>query len=57
MKYRNDMGKEKDFSRKSDLSQLSDDEILQGFKDANKCLLFDYSKHEDLKAKLQRFIK
>ena len=27
------------------------------FKDANKCLLFDYSKHEDLKAKLQRFIK
>ena len=27
------------------------------FKDANKCLMFDYSKHEDLKPKLQRFIK
>lgn len=27
------------------------------FKDANKCLLFDYSKHEDLKPKLERFIK
>ena len=26
------MGKEKDFTRKSNLSQLSDDEILQGFK-------------------------
>ena len=27
------------------------------FKEANKCLMFDYSKHEDLKPKLQRFIK
>lgn len=27
------------------------------FKDANKCLMFDYSKHEDLKPQLQRFIK
>ena len=27
------------------------------FKDANKCLMFDYSKHEDLKPNLQRFIK
>ena len=27
------------------------------FKDANKCLMFDYSKHEDLKPTLQRFIK
>lgn len=27
------------------------------FKEANKCLMFDYSKHEDLKQKLQRFIK
>ena len=27
------------------------------FKDANKCLMFDYSKHEDLKPELQRFIK
>ena len=27
------------------------------FNDANKCLMFDYSKHEDLKPKLQRFIK
>ena len=27
------------------------------FKDANKCLMFDYSKHGDLKPKLQRFIK
>lgn len=27
------------------------------FKDANRCLMFDYSKHEDLKPTLQRFIK
>ena len=27
------------------------------FKEANKCLMFDYSKHEDLKPKLKRFIK
>ena len=27
------------------------------FKYANKCLMFDYSKHENLKPKLQRFIK
>ncbi|MFW5523200.1 MAG: RsiV family protein, partial [Segatella copri] len=27
------------------------------FKEANRCLMFDYSKHEDLKPKLQRFIK
>ncbi len=27
------------------------------FKDANKCLMFDYSKHEDLKLKLLRFIR
>lgn len=27
------------------------------FKDASKCLNFDYSKHEDLKPNLQRFIK
>ena len=27
------------------------------FKDANKCLMFDYSPYEDLKPKLQRFIK
>ena len=27
------------------------------FKDANKCLMFDYSKHEDLRPKLKRFIK
>lgn len=27
------------------------------FKDANKCLMFDYSKHENLKPQLQRFIK
>jgi len=26
------------------------------FKDANKCLMFDYSMHEDLKPRLQRFI-
>ena len=42
MKYRNDMGKEKDFSRKSNLSQLSDDEILQGFKDANARIVREY---------------
>ena len=42
MKYRNDMGKEKDFSRKSDLSQLSDDEILQGFKDADARIVREY---------------
>ena len=36
------MGKEKDFSRKSDLSQLSDDEILQGFKDANARIVREY---------------
>ena len=41
-KYRNDMGKEKDFSRKSNLSQLSDDEILQGFKDANARIVREY---------------
>ena len=27
------------------------------FKDANRCLMFDYSKHEDLKPTLQRYIK
>lgn len=27
------------------------------FKDANKCLMFDYSKYKNLKPKLQRFIK
>ena len=42
MKYRNDMGKAKDFSRKSDLSQLSDDEILQGFKDADARIVREY---------------
>ena len=36
------MGKEKDFSRKSDLSQLSDDEILQGFKDADARIVREY---------------
>ena len=36
------MGKEKVFSRKSDLSQLSDDEILQGFKDANARIVREY---------------
>ena len=36
------MGKEKDFSRKSNLSQLSDDEILQGFKDANARIVREY---------------
>ena len=36
------MGKEKDFSRKSDLSQLSDDEILQGFKDADAKIVREY---------------
>ena len=36
------MGKEKDFSRKSDLSQLSDDEILQGFKNANARIVREY---------------
>ncbi len=36
------MGKEKDFSRKSNLSQLSDDEILQGFKDADARIVREY---------------
>ena len=36
------MGKEKVFSRKSDLSQLSDDEILQGFKDADARIVREY---------------
>ena len=36
------MGKEKDFSRKSNLSQLSDDEILQGFKDADARIIREY---------------
>ena len=57
------MGKEKDFSRKSDLSQLSDDEILQGFKDANARIVREYyygycrvayciyDKHYDLQSK------
>lgn len=36
------MGKEKDFSRKSNLSQLSDDEILQGFKNANARIVREY---------------
>ena len=36
------MGKEKDFSRKSNLSQLSDDEILQGFKDADARIVKEY---------------
>ena len=36
------MGKEKFFSRKSDLSQLSDDEILQGFKDADARIVREY---------------
>ena len=36
------MGKEKNFSRKSDLSQLSDDEILQGFKDADARIVREY---------------
>lgn len=36
------MGKEKDFSRKSDLSQLPDDEILQGFKDADARIVREY---------------
>ena len=36
------MGKGKDFSRKSNLSQLSDDEILQGFKDANARIVREY---------------
>ena len=54
MKYRNDMGKEKDFSRnaeasgesksykKSGFAQLSDDEILQGFKDADARIVREY---------------
>ena len=36
------MGKEKNFSRMSDLSQLSDDEILQGFKDADARIVREY---------------
>ena len=36
------MGKEKFFSRKSNLSQLSDDEILQGFKDADARIVREY---------------
>ena len=36
------MGKEKDFTRKSNLSQLSDDEILQGFKDADARIVREY---------------
>ena len=36
------MKKEKDFSRKSNLSQLSDDEILQGFKDADARIVREY---------------
>ena len=36
------MRKEKNFSRKSDLSQLSDDEILQGFKDADARIVREY---------------
>ena len=36
------MGKEKVFSRKSDLSQLSDDEILLGFKDADARIVREY---------------
>lgn len=36
------MGKEKDFSRKSNLSQLSDDEILLGFKDADARIVREY---------------